>query len=348
MVRFLGTEHRRMRCTRADIARIFPEVVWHTEKPILRTAPAPLYLLSGLVREHGYKVVLTGEGSDEMLGGYDIFKEAKLRRFCAARPESHRRPLLFRRLYPYLPRVQSQPDAYLRAFFEARPGDAESEFFSHLPRWRLTSALKRLFSASTRSRIRSYDGYAELRSTLPPGFPGWDGFCQAQYLEAAHLLPGYILSSQGDRVSMAHSVETRMPFLDHRLVEFAARLPPRLKMRALDEKYLLKRCARELLPASVVRRPKQPYRAPDASCFLGDARPDWVDELLSPERIRRDGVFDPRAVEQAVRKVREGRAIAVKDDMALVGVLSTQLLVDRFIRSAREDLGHAEHRAATA
>jgi asparagine synthase (glutamine-hydrolysing) len=119
-------------------------------------------------------------------------------------------------------------------------------------------------------------------------------------------------------------------------------------MRALDEKYLLKRCARELLPASVVRRPKQPYRAPDASCFLGDTRPDWVDELLSPERIRRDGVFDPRAVEQAVRKVREGRAIAVKDDMALVGVLSTQLLVDRFIRSAREDLGHAEHRAATA
>src|SRR5262245_13111367 len=102
VVRALGTEHRRLVCTRGDIARVFPEVVWHTEKPILRSAPAPLYLLSGLVREHGFKVVLTGEGSDEMLGGYDIFKEAKIRRFCAARPESSRRPLLLRRLYPYL------------------------------------------------------------------------------------------------------------------------------------------------------------------------------------------------------------------------------------------------------
>jgi asparagine synthase (glutamine-hydrolysing) len=83
VVNFLGTDHQAVRCSHGDISKVFPDVIWHTEKPILRTAPAPLYLLSRLVREHGYKVVLTGEGSDEFLGGYDIFKEAKIRRFWA-------------------------------------------------------------------------------------------------------------------------------------------------------------------------------------------------------------------------------------------------------------------------
>jgi asparagine synthase (glutamine-hydrolysing) len=165
------------------------------------------------------------------------------------------RPLLLRRLYPYLDNLHVQPDAFLEAFFRARPGQTESPLFSHLPRFELTANLKTLFSDSTRAEIGSYDGCAELRDALPAAYSRWDGLCQAQYLEAAYLLPGYILSSQGDRVAMAHSVEGRFPFLDHRVVEFAARLPPRLKMKALDEKHLLKRCASGLVPDSVRRRP---------------------------------------------------------------------------------------------
>jgi asparagine synthase (glutamine-hydrolysing) len=347
-VRFLGTDHQEVRCTYDDIGEVFPDVVWHTEKPILRTAPAPLYKLSGLVREHGYKVVLTGEGADEMLGGYDIFKEAKIRRFVAAQPESRMRPLLLKRLYPYLQNLQAQSGAYLKAFFDVRPGDTESEFFSHMPRWNLTSKLKMLFSDRVRADVGSFDGYAELRKMLPAGYSRWDGFCQAQYLEAAYLLPGYILSSQGDRVAMAHSVEGRFPFLDHRVVEFAARLPPRLKMKVLDEKYLLKRCAAGLVPPSIRKRPKQPYRAPDGKSFFGGARRDYVDTLLSPRRIEQDGIFNPFAVQKLVGKFRQGRAIGVKDNMALVGVLSTQLVVDQFVRNSGKEAPRAEHRAATA
>jgi asparagine synthase (glutamine-hydrolysing) len=347
-VRFLGTDHRQVRCARADIGRVFPEVVWHAERPIVRTAPAPLYILSGLVRERGYKVVLTGEGSDEMLGGYDIFKEAKIRRFCAARPESRRRPLLLKRLYPYLGGLQSQSGAYLQAFFGARPDEAGDEFFSHLPRWRLTSTLKTIFSSSLRSEIGAYDGLAELRDALPVGFSGWDALCQAQYLESTTLLPGYILSSQGDRMAMAHSVEARFPFLDHRVVEFAARVPPRLKMRVLNEKYLLKRCAEGLVPPSVAQRAKQPYRAPEGESFFGEARLEYVDELLSPERIARDGIFNPVTVQKLVAKFQGGRAGGIKDNMALVGVLSTQLVVDQFVRGFREESAHAERRAGTA
>jgi asparagine synthase (glutamine-hydrolysing) len=337
VARFLGTEHTRVQCSAADIAEVFPDVVWHTERPILRTGPAPLYLLSRMVRDSGYKVVLTGEGADELLGGYDIFKEAKIRAFWAAQPDSVCRPRLLRRLYPYLSNVHAQPDAYVQAFFRVGAG-ASHCFFSHAPRWQLTSRLKLLFSADVQRELASYDAYAELTGSLPDGFEAWDWFSRAQYLEAAVLLPGFVLSSQGDRVAMAHSVEGRFPFLDHRVVGFAAALPPHLKMKVLNEKFILKRAAGRLVPPSVASRSKQPYRAPEARCFVTPPRrgalPEYVDALLSAERVGQDGIFNPAAVAPLLAKARAGRTVGAKDNMAFVGVLSTQLLIDRFRRLA--------------
>ncbi|MBN1443365.1 MAG: asparagine synthase (glutamine-hydrolyzing), partial [Planctomycetes bacterium] len=332
-VAHLGSEHEEAQCTRQDICRVFPEVIWHAETPILRSAPAPLYVLSELVRRSGYKVVLTGEGADEMLGGYDIFKEAKIRRFCAAQPDSKWRPLLLKQLYPYLPDLQAQSASYLRAFFHPEPAEVDNPFFSHLPRWNVTSRLKRFFSHEVRAALSAYDGLEEVRASLDARFPGWSHFAQAQWLETTGLLPGYILSSQGDRMGMAHSVEGRFPFLDHRVVEFAARLPPRLKMKGLDEKHILKRAVGDLVPPSVLRRPKQPYRAPDAASFFtgGKARADYVDELLCAESLRRGGLFDPEPVGRLVDKIRTGRARGARDNMALVGILSTQICIERFI-----------------
>jgi asparagine synthase (glutamine-hydrolysing) len=330
-VRFLDTEHQDIRCTKNQIAEVFPEVIWHTEKPVLRTAPAPLYLLSQLVRKSGYKVVVTGEGSDEMLGGYDIFKETKIRRFWESQPDSKMRPLLLRRLYPYLQNIQSQPDAYRKAFFHINVDRNLQPFFSHIPRWQLTAKLKTFFSDAVRAEISGDDGYGKVRTRLPQSYASWDSFSQAQYLETTYLLPGYILSSQGDRMAMAHSVEGRFPFLDHRVVEFASRLPVSLKMKALNEKYLLKRCASGLIPPSITKRHKQPYRAPEACSFLQPAARDYVHDLLSPEQIRRDAIFDAPAVTKLVDKFRKGAAIGIKDNMGLVGVVSTQLLMHQFI-----------------
>jgi asparagine synthase (glutamine-hydrolysing) len=335
VIRHLQCEHDETLCTYHDIGRALPEVVWHAEKPIVRAAPAPLYRLSGLVRDHGYKVVLTGEGADEVLGGYDIFKEAKIRRFWGAQPGSLRRPLLLKRLYPYMSNIQALPVAYLKSFFRVRPEDLSSPFFSHLPRWALTARLKTFFSPAVRSGLEGYDACEEYRALLPEGFERWCDFSQAQYLEATGLMPGYILSSQGDRMLMSHSVEGRFPFLDHRVVEFAATIPPRLRMKALDEKHILKIAARDLIPRSIRTRPKQPYRAPDAkSLFSGGGEPspcEYVRELLSPERISDYGVFHAPAVEKLVQKARRGAVIGARDNMALVGILSTQLVIDQFI-----------------
>ena len=327
---FLGTQHSNVACSHADIARVFPDVIRHTEQPIVRTAPVPMFLLSRLVHDSGFKVVLTGEGADEVLGGYDIFKEAKIRRFWGRNLESKWRPLLLKRLYPYLQDFQRQSAAGLRHFFRVTAEDLASPFFSHLPRWELTGRLKLLFSAGFRDAIGTYDAVSELGQTLPPDFSSWQHFTQAEYLETKYFLTGYLLSSQGDRMAMAHSVEGRYPFLDYRVLEFAAKLPPDVKMKVLNEKYLLKRACEGVVPASILARRKQPYRAPDGRCFFEAPAPAYVQELLSPCAINKNGIFDAAAVGTLVGKFKAGKAISVKDDMALVGVLSTQLLVHEF------------------
>lgn len=332
---YLQVDHERVLCRKQDIANVFADVVWHCEQPTVRTAPAPMYMLARLVRQGGYKVVLTGEGADEMLGGYDIFKEAKVRRFWAMQPQSKLRPLLLRKLYPYMPALQRQSDEYLRAFFHASPEDLASPFFSHLPRWQLTRKLALFYSDELKQRLQDYDTCRSIESSLPARYAQWHPFCQAQYLETRYLLPGYLLSTQGDRMAMAHSVEGRFPFLDHRVVEYAARIPPHLKMKVLDEKYLLKKAAGALIPSIVSKRPKQPYRAPDTLSFYdpssGRARAPYVDELLSSEKLARAGLFNPEPVRRLVEKARRGKVMGVRDSMAFVSILSTQLMVEQFI-----------------
>jgi len=330
--RFLRTQHSDVACSYEDIARIFPDVIWHAEQPILRTAPAPMLLLSKLVRNSGFKVVLTGEGSDEILGGYDIFKEAKIRQFWGRNPASRWRHLLLKRLYPYIESMQRQSPAYLKNFFHVTADDLASPFFSHLPRWTLTAKLKGFLSADVLAETERDSALARLADELPSAFSSWTPFRRAEYLEAAYLLPGYILSSQGDRMAMANAVEGRYPFLDYRVVEFAAKLPSQLKMKVLDQKYLLKQACQGLIPDSILKRFKQPYRAPDGRSF---ACSSYASDLLSPAQIERDGVFDARSVSALHAKFKSGRATSVKDNMALVGILSTQLLLQQFVHQPR-------------
>jgi asparagine synthase (glutamine-hydrolysing) len=323
----LGTDHHEIVVSRAQIADVFPDVVAHAEKPLLRTGPAPMYLLSKLVRDHGIKVVLTGEGADEMFAGYDLFREAKVRRFWARHPESQRRPLLLERLYPYLARSPSSQKAMARGFFGRDLASFDEPGFSHGPRWHSAAALKRLFSPELRERTRGLDVTARLLADLPAELPGWSKLAQDQYLEVRTLLPGYILSSQGDRMLMAHSIEGRFPFLDKDVMELANSLPHEMKLRVLDEKYVLKAASRDLLPPEVLARKKQPYRAPDAVCFATEGAPPWVEAVLSEASLDDAGVFEPRAVSQLYKKCRAAAGtLSNADNMALVAVLSTQLL----------------------
>jgi asparagine synthase (glutamine-hydrolysing) len=334
MARALGTRHHVVHATHADIGEVFPEVTWHTETPLMRTSPAPMFLLSGLVRDNRFKVVLSGEGADEVMAGYDIFREAKIRRFWARQPDSTCRPALFKRIYPWMP--GSDGSNYVKAFFGMGLTDVDTRDYSHSLRWRTTGRAKRFFSEDMRQSAAVGDG--GLTPSYPDGFDRWDPLHQAQYLETTILLSQYLLSSQGDRMAMGHSVEGRFPFLDHRVVEFANQLPPSLKLNGLMEKYLLKKVSREWLPAEISDRPKQPYRAPIHRSFFSDSPPDYVEELLSSSAIEQSGYFNPRAVDQLVAKLKRGLPLGETDDMALAGIVSTQLVDRQFMSSSRPTL----------
>ncbi len=326
MAAFLGTDHALSRISDADIGHLFPQVIWHTETPILRTAPAPLYHLAALVREHGYKVVLTGEGADEFLAGYNIFKEALVRRFWAREPDSVIRPLLLRRLYPYISQLSGGGDAALASFFRGNLADVDAPDYSHQLRWQNTARCTRFFSDAVTAGLPPLEPLA-----LPTGFARWHPLHRAQYLEATLFLPHYLLCSQGDRMSMAHAVEGRYPFLDHRLIDFCGQLPPRLKLRGLREKYLLRQLAQRWLPPDIWQRPKRPYRAPIHHSFFYPAPPDYVTELLSPAQIKKVGLFRETAVSRLVQKIQRGLPLGETDDMALAGILSTQLVYHLFV-----------------
>ncbi len=330
MARFLGTQHQVVYARHADIGRIFPNVIWHTEAPILRTSPAPMYLLSELVRQNHYKVVLTGEGADEFLAGYDIFKESQVRRFWARQPQSRIRPLLLQRLYPEISALPNS-SAYLASFFAEGLTRTDLPEYSHAIRWRTTSRAKRFFSNELRSAIEEQALREPISIPYPPGFMSWHPLSRAQWLEASIFLSQYLLSAQGDRPAMAHSVEGRFPFLDVRVVEFSNRLPPDLKLFGLMEKFLLKRLSSQWLPDAIWKRRKRPYRAPIHRSFFNDQAPGWVRELLSPDWLRRAGFFKPEAVNQMVQKLDSGKPLGETDDMALAGILSTQLVYQQFV-----------------
>jgi asparagine synthase (glutamine-hydrolysing) len=332
MAAHLGTDHHVVQARHEDIGQVFPEVVWHTEVPIMRTAPAPMFLLSKLVRETGFKVVLTGEGADEFLAGYDIFKEAKVRRFWAGQPQSKYRSLLLKRLYPDIGGLSQSNPEFLAAFFGEGLTEVDSPWYSHAVRWRNNRRTRRFFDEAVLAASEAAH-FDQLAAALPTEFKSWTPLARAQHLEITVFLSQYLLSSQGDRMGMAHSIEGRFPFLDCRLVEFCNALEPRLKLRCLREKYLLKRAAQPWLPDLIRQRPKRPYRAPVHRSFFNSSTPEYVRELLAPAALRASGLFKAGPVEQLVNKIRGGSPIGETDDMALAGILSTQLVHRLFVQN---------------
>jgi len=332
MAKHIGTEHTTVQISGEDIADLFREVVWLAESPILRTAPAPLYALSGLAQREGFKVVLTGEGADEVFAGYNIFRETKVRKFWSRDPGSSGRAQLLTRLYPYL--AQSPPE-FLRRFYGQGLTNTEDVFYSHRPRWQNTSALVNFLGPEGLAAKDSGAAEERLANSLPAEFATWGPIAQAQYLEMTTFMAGYLLNSQGDRMLMGHSVEGRFPFLDHNLAEFAGTLPASVKLKSLVEKSILKESVADLLPADILARPKQPYRSPDSASFMGNTGRQLVQEFFFDGELSADLLQQNRIMALA-RKWQSGKMSSVRDNMAFIGMLSTRILAHDFGPAAEE------------
>jgi asparagine synthase (glutamine-hydrolysing) len=331
MVSKLHVEHKEILATNKNIGELVPEVIWFTEIPLLRLSPVPLFMLSELVNQSGFRVVLTGEGADEIFGGYNIFRETLIRSFWAKYPNSTMRPRLLEKLYPYIFK-DKRSKATLNSFFRVGIDQPDTPFFSHLIRWNNTARIKRFFSENITTSMQDYDTLLELKDNLPEKFNKWDALSKAQYLEMKIFMSDYLLSSQGDRVAMAHSLEIRMPYLDYRLIEFMGKVPSYLKIRGLNEKFILKKIYKDILPQSILNRPKHPYRAPIKNSLLNNNL-QYVDYYLSDEKLKSYNLFNHSMVKILKDKLTKTENSSEFDNMALVGILTTQILNDRFIEN---------------
>jgi asparagine synthase (glutamine-hydrolysing) len=331
VARAIGTSHHVVEVGAAEIAAAFPEVVRHAETPLVRTAPVPLYLLAREVHEHDLKVVVTGEGADELFWGYDLFKEVAIRRLHAHDPERALEQLAD--LYPHLgPAGARRGPGWARFLLETGAGEGDP-LSSHLTRVAATGAVRGFYRDELAAEMSSEAALEPVREALPAGFEGWEELERAAWLEVTTLLEPYLLAAQGDRVAMAHGVEGRYPFLDHHVYASSVGLPEEEKLTATSDKVALRALADELLPAEIAGRRKQPYRAPEVTPFFSAGSPDWVEEALAPAALEANGIWDGRRVEGLLRRCRGGRATGVREGMALIGILSTQLWHEAFFGS---------------
>ena len=283
-----GTTHHEFLCSIEE--QEIDNLVWHLETPLVTLLNLPLYLLSRQIRDMGFKVVLSGDGADEILGGYDYFKLLKLMAFIG-RNETPGRANLLRRIFPAIPSPQQAWMQYaaLKSFPTPHPA---------LPyRFQAFQMKGQLLSDAFVERLLPR---LEERGNELPAVPG-DGSLlnQALYLESRMRLPNLTLPL-ADTMSMANSVELRSPFMDHRLVEYVFSLPARFKMRGLNEKYLLKRSFRNFLPPSICSRRKQPL-APPGKWFVRMFR-ERIGDSLAAETVRRKGYFRPEFMEHMLRE----------------------------------------------
>jgi asparagine synthase (glutamine-hydrolysing) len=337
VVQHYRTNHREVRLGAREVADDFPAAVEHAETALFRSAPVPMYRLSREVRRAGLKVVMSGEGADEILLGYDLFREVQIRRFWARNPQSRCRGQLLRRVYDYLPQYKNPRYANLLLdFYRPTLRDTGDLHYAMAVRWTNGKALESCFSRPLQDLAAAYDPVAELDEWLPLRYREACDVERAQAIEAMTLLGNYLLSSQGDRMALANSVETRHPYLDLDFVRFAARLPRSLKLRGMKDKFILRETYADDIPKAIRRRKKFAYQAPEKRAFFEDGKLlGWAADLLSRDRIASDGVFDPAYVEQycLAPPARDTGRQSFRGNMLFMIVLSTTLLIDRFVRS---------------
>lgn len=336
MAQHFGFAHATVHIKSADIGANFPQVVWQAETPLFRTAAVPLFLLSRMVHDEGRKLVMTGEGADEILLGYDLFREVSIRRFWARQSDSEWRGKLFQRLYSYLPQYRNP--RYLGMVLESYRATLiapDDPHYAMAVRWQNGQKLSEYFSPALQERAKAYNPLSEFEPWLPHCYSSSDDIERAQMVELSTLLGNYLLSSQGDRMTMAHGVEGRYPYLDEGFVEFANRLPRSIKLRGLKDKFILRQSFSNMLPNKIANRPKVAYQSPDLKGFFINGQcPDYVEALMSRKCIEETGLFNASRVEQLVQKGRSFNLVraGMRDNMAFTLILSTQLLNEIFVR----------------
>ncbi len=293
VVKIINSNHRSIRIGKNDIANNFEKTINHSETHLFRTAPVPMFLLSKLVKESGHKVVFTGEGADEILLGYDIFAENRIRRFWSKNKSSTMRPQLLKKLYNYLPQFKNtRYFGMIKDFYLKNLNDDGNLFYSHLVRWDQFQLIKTFFNYEKYNKHYT-NVIDKLKNIYSINFKNLSFDRRAQILEIDTLLSNYLLSSQGDKMSMAHGVEGRYPFLDDNFSFAMSQLHSKIKLSDLKLKNLLRNSFKSLIPKEVLKRPKIAYQAPEASAFFSNKGShvlvnEFMDDIPNNENVNKE------------------------------------------------------------
>jgi asparagine synthase (glutamine-hydrolysing) len=326
----IASEHESIQVSQHDIDKEMLNTIYHTERPVFRTAPVPLHMLSGLVKKTSVKVVLTGEGADEILCGYDAFKELKILDHWKSHGADVDVVKYIGELYPHLAHY-ADPKRFglMKMYYEGFVADVDNDLAGLNIRINNNKIIEKFLNKNFNVKFDKSKIISRLKATLPEAFQGWSLMQKNSYLEIKTLLQGYLLSSQGDRMTLSHGIEGRFPFLDHRVVEYAFGMPDEYKLKGFDQKFILKEAFKEEIPAEIIDRPKRPYMAPDLISFV---RPDGslteiAADMLSEKTIEEYGLFDVKTVARFLKKFGRGipENIGYRDNMIFIFLLSTQM-----------------------
>ena len=330
----LGAEPFVVACGNEEIVANYQRLLVAAESPVTDTSCTALMMLARRVREEGYKVALTGEGSDEWLAGYPWFKInrvlGRVGRLTGGLLEGAARQGLGKWLGFDERALRHQQ----MCIASAGGHNAYHDFYGLL-----NVSRSHFYSDDMHARLEGFDPYAAMQPDLDR-VRAWDPLNRSLYWGGRIHLPGQLLSLKGDRIAMSQSVEVRYPFLDESVFDLLATVPPELKLKGLTEKYLLRRLAERWLPKETAWRPKGMFRAPLDGFFL-EGRLAYVDQLLSDASLKKTGYFDPAAVTRWKREYAKLPSAIYKRssmELGLVNVLATQLWHHTFIDPTLCDL----------
>jgi asparagine synthase (glutamine-hydrolysing) len=313
----------------------YPRVVWHAERTFYNTLGVAKWHMSRKVHECGYKVVVTGEGSDELFGGYPFFKRDML---IHATSEAERED--------FLRQIEASNAVFKGAILAEAVAEhpALNDVVGFTPAWIqpwiLTLAdVRPLLSASLRDELADYDPIQAIAEAFDPAMlRGRHPLDRVQYTWIKTMLEGQILTWGGDRVDMANSMESRPAFLDHHLAEFAFRIPPKLRIRGNREKWVLREAMRGVLPKVLYEREKFAFMAPPSHTDEKKRRAveQIIERHLSHESIATAGLFDPDQIDAFLKRLRsnEDHSVGARLDIILNHVLGLQLLHHQYVEGA--------------
>lgn len=320
---------------------IFEQAIYHLEQPQRVAVDIPHFMLSGLVRDKNYKVVYTGDGADEILGGYDCFRQDMIRVWGNEKGNEQQREEFY--LTNFTDSFSNQHMRMLLRLHEPEAQKATINKYGCYPAWYdtwqiLNEVGNKLLSDQTKEQLKNNNQIYELAERMKPQLKNRHPLNQSLYIETKTRLPGWILW-KSDRLSMAHSVEARVPFMDHQLVEFAAQLPPWLKLNGMDEKYILRKIMMGHLPEHPQSFKKRAFYTPIKEWFFTDDKIKLLHPYLSVEKIEEVGIFNSKAVCEMLAEISSLPVPGTYDDWyslmklewGLMVVLTVQILHVLFV-----------------